>query len=43
MISGFHLTVRKGGSVAITGGSGSGKSTVAKIIAGLYRGGRSEP
>ena len=37
MISGFHLTVRKGGSVAITGGSGSGKSTVAKIIAGLYR------
>ena len=37
LVSGFQLTVRKGGSVAITGGSGSGKSTIAKIIAGLYR------
>ena len=36
LISDFNLTVKKGGSVAITGKSGSGKSTVAKIIAGLY-------
>lgn len=36
LIDGFDLTVNKGGCVAITGGSGSGKSTVAKIIAGLY-------
>ncbi len=35
-IDGFELTVKKGGSVAITGDSGSGKSTIAKIIAGLY-------
>ena len=36
-LSDFHLKIPKGGSVAITGGSGSGKSTVAKLIAGLYR------
>lgn len=36
LIKDFNLTVKKGGSVAITGGSGGGKSTVAKIIAGLY-------
>ncbi len=36
-IKNLDLTVKKGGSVAITGGSGSGKSTVAKIIARLYR------
>lgn len=37
LIDGLDLTVKKGGSVAITGGSGSGKSTVVKLIAGLYR------
>ncbi len=36
LIDGLDLRIRKGGSVAVTGGSGSGKSTVAKIIAGLY-------
>ena len=36
LIDSFDLTVKRGGSVAITGGSGSGKSTAAKIIAGLY-------
>lgn len=33
----FNLSVPKGGSIAITGGSGSGKSTAAKLISGLFR------
>jgi NHLM bacteriocin system ABC transporter peptidase/ATP-binding protein len=36
LIKNFNLRVKKGGSVAITGGSGSGKSTVAKILGGLF-------
>ncbi len=36
IIKDFNLTIKKGETVAITGESGSGKSTVAKIIAGIY-------
>ena len=32
----FDLNINEGSSVAVTGGSGSGKSTVAKLIAGLF-------
>lgn len=35
-IKDFNLEIKKGSSVALTGYSNSGKSTIAKIIAGLF-------
>lgn len=35
-VSAFNMRLEKGRTVAITGASGSGKSTVSKLIAGIY-------